>query len=92
MEDAEGACSENTASQVFIQSLHVYVFFFFLTRISQAHHFLIPYLLLVLPVQLHLEDQGLPAEIMQKEKNKIIGIKGQLYLSLLDIIITLFCT
>lgn len=62
-------------------------------HICEAHRFLIPYLLLVLLVQLHLEDQELPAKIMQEEKkNKIIGIEGQLYLSLLDIVITLFCT
>lgn len=45
--------------------------------------FLIPYLLSVLLVQLHLEDQDLPVEIIQdRKKSKIIGIKGQLQLSI----------
>lgn len=56
-------------------------------HISQTHDFLIPYLLSVLLVQLRLEDQDLPVEIIrERKKSKIIGIKGQLQLSLLVII------
>lgn len=52
-------------------------------HISQTHDFLIPYLLSVLLVQLRLEDQDLPVEIIrERKKSKIIGIKGQLQLSL----------
>lgn len=71
----------------YLQSLHVYVKKNKKKKqhkhISQTHHFLIPYLLSVLLVQLHLEDQDLPVEIIPDRKtSKIIRIKGQLQLSL----------
>lgn len=39
-------------------------------HISQTHDFLIPYLLSVLLVQLHLEDQDLPVEIIREEEGQ----------------------